>query len=411
MKFWKHETGRLLTLLLAGAVLASCTAHGQGSERDPKVYVNYTPYSETFYRELITGRVNLYAPRTGKFRNVVHGMVALADGRLLECLPGRADNKLFWFPRRIESWSLVKRAVGVMVHRDYGDGGGAAYASPFYDPETGSISAEVLKHGRWIRTSPGVVQNTWPRVLVDGCPTLKLPAHIRINEKQTSPRMDELRRQDPDAPIRHFPGSHLTAPGRTGLGASRGAPTTTRKEVWDYLRAQNGYVVTSPSETDYVLALGRDGVSHEVWKLGADGEIEKTGVLREEEDWILIEVPDQPVLRYPVGYPVPVLPTGHRHPAFQLTGELVAVPEPRALAFMGEGYADNRFVFYGTGRLAVVDLAGDLIVEGSWRWTQGRLEIAVDGDAAGARSVGWRELADQLGKTPAVWKPLSRTAG
>ena len=150
---------------------------------------------------------------------------------------------------------------------------------------------------------------------------------------------------------------------------------------------------------------------HEVWKLGADGGIEKTGVLREEGDWVLVEVPGQPVLRYPIGYPVPILPTGHRHPAFQLTGELVAFPKPTALAFMGEAYADKRFVFYGTGRLAVVDLAGELIVEGSWRWTRGRLEVAVDGDAAGARSVGWRELAGQLGKTPAVWKPSSATAG
>lgn len=406
----KQRTGRALALLLAGAALASCTAHGQGSKLDPRVYVNYSPYGEAFYRELMTGRIHVFAG-LGRFGNAAQGMVYASDGRVIECSGRlRLDNKLHWIGLSSTRWSLVKGQAGVATQWDYG-GGHKLFASKFYDPATGAFDIEAWQKGRWIVGNLGQIQDSWPRALADACPDLDIPAHIRINEKQTSLKMDELRRQDPEAPIRHFPGSHLTAPGRTGLGASRGQPTTTRAEVWDYLRAQNGYVVTSPSETGYVLALGRDGVGHEVWKLGADGEIEKTGVLREEGDWILVEVPDQPVLRYPVGYPVPVLPTGHRHPAFQLTGELIAVPEPTALSFMGEAYADKRFVFYGTGRLAVVDLAGDLIVEGSWRWTGGRLEVAVDGDTAGARSVGWREFAEQLGKKPAVWKPASGTAG
>lgn len=407
----KEGAGRVLALVLAGAALASCTAHGQGRKLDPRVYVNYTPYSESFYRELMTGRVHLYAPRAGNWRNVVHGQIFASDGTLIECLPGRVEGKLFWFWVERARWSLVKHRSGVRIERDFGNGE-KRYWSKFYNPKTGSFTTEYLKKGRWSRGDTGVIQDTWPRVLADGCPNLKPPAHIRINEKQTSPRMDELRRQDPDAAVQNFPGSHLTAPGRTGLGASSGKPTTTREQVWSWLQGQEGYVLTSSDGVGNVVVLAEGGKEHEVWRLADDGSISGIGVLRDEGDWAFVEVPEpSEAVKYPVGYPVPLLPTGHRHPAFQLTGELVAVPEPVALAFMGEAYADKRFVFYGTGRVAVVDLVGELIVEGSWRWTRGRLEVAVDGDGAGARSVGWRELAGQLGKTPAVWKPSSATAG
>ncbi len=405
MKFRKHGTGKALALLLAGAALASCTAHGQGSSLDPKVYVNYTPYSEAFYRELVTGRVYLYAHRTGKFRNVVHGRIAATDGRVIECLPGRVDNKLFWFWVENKRWSLAKRRSGVWIELDHGDGSKGS-AAQFYDPETGGFTFEHLKRGRWVRTHPGVIQDTWPRVLADGCANLKPPTGIRINEKQTSPRFDELRRQDPDAPIRHFPGSHLTAPGRTGLGASRGRPTTTRKEVWAFLRAQEGYVVTSPSGAGYVFDL--DGGRNEVWRLADDGSISRFGQLREEGDWLFVEVPDQPVLRYPMGYPVPVLPTGHRHAAWQLTDKLIARAEPVPLSWMGERYSGHRFLFHDK-TLTIVG-PGETYLDGRWRWSKGRLEVTVGGDERNPVSIGWRDLARDLGVQPLVWVPSTPNA-
>lgn len=413
----KHKTGRVLALVLAGAALASCTAHGQGRRLDPQVYVNYTPYSEAFYRELMTGRVNLYEG-LGSYRNVVSGQVYASDGTLVECSARRrGDGKLHWLDQSSTRWSIVKRRAGALIEWDK-RGGHKGYASKFYDPESGGFTTEILLNGAHVRSNPGVIQDTWPRLLADACPGLKLPAHIRINEKQTSQRMDELRRQDPDAPIRHFPGSHLTAPGRTGLGASRGAPTTTKEEVLSFVKAQNGNIVLSASEAGYVLVAGRalaeDGVwTDEVWRLDDMGTLAAYGVLRTESDaggqeWVIAESPGYPEFRYPIGYPFPLLPTGHRHPAFQLSDHLIGSGKPHPLHFMGAAYADSRFVFTGNGLLSVVDRQGELAAgegfEGTWRWTQGRLEVRIAGDGQ-ARSIAWQDLAAELGLTPSVWTP------
>ena len=234
---------------------------------------------------------------------------------------------------------------------------------------------------------------------------------MQINEKQTSRKLDELRRQDPESPIRNFPGSQHTGPGRTGLAASGGKPTTTKEEVDAFMRAQEGNILLSSLGNGYVFTDGA-GEGTEIWVIGYDGNTSGFGKITRKTDssgqeWSISQVPGVGTLYYPMGYPLPLLSTGHRHAAFQLTGDLVAVPKPTALPFMGEAYGDRRFVFYGTGRLAVVDLAGDLVVEGTWHWTKGRLVVAVDGDPAGPQSVGWRELAKQLGKTPTVWIPFT----
>ena len=105
----KQGTRKVLALVLAGAALASCTAHGQGRKLDPKVYVNYTPYGEAFYRELMAGRVNLYEG-LGSYRNVVSGQVFASDGTLIECVGyRRGDRKLHWLDQSSTRWSIVKR--------------------------------------------------------------------------------------------------------------------------------------------------------------------------------------------------------------------------------------------------------------------------------------------------------------
>ena len=400
----KQGTGRALALILAGVALASCMAHGQGRKLDPKVYVNHSPYGEAFYRELMTGRVNVFAG-LGRFGNAAQGLVYASDGTVIECSGRlRLDNKLHWIGLRSTRWSLVNKPEGVATQWGYG-GRHKLYAWKFYNPATGAFNTEVWQSGRWIVGNLGQIQDTWPRALADACPDLKLPAHIRINEKQTSLRFDELRRQDPDAPIRHFPGSHLTAPGRTGLGASGGKPTTSRKEVWTFLHGQEGYVVRSASETGYVLGLARGGSTGEVWRLADDGSIAATGVLREQGDWIFIEIPGQPVLRYPMGYPVPVLPTVHRHAAWQLTDKLIARGEPLPLPWMGERYAGHRFLFHD--KTLTIVAPGDRYLEGRWRWTRGCLEVTVEGDERNPVSIAWRDLARELGATPKVWTPAT----
>ena len=400
---------RVAVIALAGLALASCVAHGQSAGIDPKVHRNYTPYSEAFYRELMTGRVHLF-DGTGRFRNVAQGLIYGTDGTVIECSGRRRlDSRVHWIGQTSTRWSLVTRAAGTRTEWDYG-GGLKKTASKFYDPETGALSTEVFRRGTYIVSNTGLIQNGWPRALADACPDLKLPGHIRINEKQTSLRMDELRRQDPGAPIRHFPGSHLTGPGRTGLGASGGKPTTTKREVWEFLSAREGDVLLSPDGWGRTFVRGA-GDRHEVWGLKANGEFAwVAGLIPFEEggaDWLGWELEGKIAARYPMGYPFPYLPTGHRHPAFQLTDEFLARPYPRSLPHMGEAYANKRFVFHTEGKFSVVDRNGDLVegphFDGVWRWTKGRLEMTVRDDPAGPRSIGWRELASDLDMQPTVW--------
>ena len=418
MKLSESAMGRLLALSMAAVTLASCVAHGQQPSMAGlppelrelphwKVFRNHTPYSEAFYRNLMTNRIHLYAAQVGNFRNVVSGQIFASNGTVIECLLWRVDNKFFWNWQESKRWSLVQRRSGVRVKFHNADGS-KGYGSAFYDPETGGFTFEYRKKDRWFRTHPGLIQDTWPRVLAEACPNLKLPAHIRINEKQTSRKLDELRRQDPDAPIRNFPGSQLTAPGRTGLARSGGKPTTTAAEVEAYLNAQEGNIVRW---NGHGWVWVRSGDREEVWRVQGGpsyGERFFDVVRSDDGSRITIQFPTRDQV-YMVGYPFPYLPTGHRHPAFQLTDKLIAHPYPRTLPFMGEAYADKRFVFHPEGKFSVVDEAGNLVegphFDGTWRWTRQALEMTVRDDPAGFQLIHWRSLAHQLGMKPTVWTP------
>lgn len=399
---------RMLTILAASLLLAACAAHGQSGRLDPEVHRSYTPYSVAFYRELMTGRVNLFEGR-GEYRNVVLGQIYGADGTLIECLGRRRlDKRLHWVKQTSTRWSFIRNSIhGVRIEWDFG-GGLKRYSSKFYDPETGTFDTEILQEGSYIRANPGQIQETWPRVLADGCPTLKLPAHIRINEKQTSLKMDELRRQDPEAPIRHFPGSHLTAPGRTGLGASGGRPTTTKAEVWAFLDTQEGNILTNYRGGGRVFVRG-PGAEHEIWRLDGEGSLGTHAAITVREtaddagEWLDFLLEGKVRFRYPMGYPFPYLPTGHRHAAFQLTDELVAGAEPVPLPWMGGRYEDHRFLFHD--KMLTIVAPGETYLTGRWRWTKGRLQVWVDGEEQHAGSIAWRDLARELGVTPAVWTP------
>ena len=296
------------------------------------------------------------------------------------------------------------------------------YGHYFYDPGTGVTASEILRrHADWRRswTQPdtGWVQDSLPRSLADACPDLAAarPEGMRINEKQTARRLDELRRQDPDAPIRNFPGSRHRCPGCTGLGASGGKPTTTKAEVETYLAAQEGNIVRASNGVPYTWV--RSGDREEFWRIGHGSRADKYFEVVRSEDGTMWTMGKYV---YVFGYPFGYVPTGHRHPAFQITDELIGRPYPRALEFMDEAYAGRRFVFHreGTspsrGRFSVVDEAGNLVegphFDGFWRWTRGRLEITVRDDPAGPRSIGWRELASDLGIQPKVWSRFTPNA-
>ena len=406
-----------LLVVLAGLLLAGCAAHGQSSRINPKVHRNITPYTANFYRELIADKAYVFEG-IGRYRNIVHGRIYSAGGAVIECAPRHVDGKFYWLgSTRIRGgasakpqWSQPRLGSGGYIKWDL-TSQLTEFSFEFYHPKTGGITSEAILQNSHVLLNIGQIQDSWPRAVADACPDLKLPAHIRINEKQTSLRMDELRRQDPDAPIRNFPGSQMTAPGRTGLGASGGKPTTTKAEVWAFMRAQHGNIVLSEKGNGRALVLGNGNRPHELWQLEKDGRIVNTSEFHEVKDkdgeWLEGRRDGKMLGRYPMGYPFPYLPTGHRHAAFQLTDKLIGWPRPRSLPFMGQAYADRRFVFHPEGKFSVVDEAGNLVegphFDGVWRWTRGMLEMTVRDDPAGPKTVRWRTLADQLGMTPTVW--------
>lgn len=408
------KIARSLSCLAAGALLASCVAHGAGESGSIPEKINATPYDEWFYQDLLSDRVFVFNNQNlPKYRNVPHAVIFRADGRNLECIgkwvkPG----KLHWVAREPYRWSIARTGPGAVMRYEDPDGS-YGYGHFFYDPGTGITANEILRdHTDWRRSwflaDVGWVQDSLPRSLADACPGLDLPAGMRINEKQTAQRLDELRRQDPDAPIRNFPGSQHRCPGCTGLGASGGKPTTTKAEVEAYLAAQEGNILRASNGVPYTWV--RSGDREEFWRIGHGNLADKyIDVVRSADGarWTMGKYV------YVFGYPFGYVPTGHRHPAFQITDELIRQPYPRALEFMGEAYSDRRFVFHregsspSHGRFSVVDEAGNLVpgphFDGEWRWTRGRMEMTVRDDPAGPRSVGWRELASDLDIELKVW--------
>ena len=274
---------------VAALVLASCmvsaTASGGAYDkaRDTKTYRNYTSHSVAFLDSLLSGRVwVLESPGDGTYANVALAMVFAEDGRRLVCSAKKAGGRMFRHESFAGQWSLKWGGHAATVLYKPEDGGPPGYVRLFHDPDTGALAGETRVRNKageithWDRPVTGWIQDTMPRSLADACPALAPAAGLGINEKQTSLEMDELRRQDPDAPVRHLPGSEHMAPGRAGLGASELAPTTTREAVFAFMRAQHGNIILSPKGNPRALVMGDEGGPHELWQLGKDGRIANT---------------------------------------------------------------------------------------------------------------------------------------
>ena len=405
----------VLAAMLA-VVLTACAAQGQRGPEPVlpeiadrphwRVFRSHSSHNAAFFRNLRFGRAFVYEqPGTS---NSVVGEFVRDDGRRFLCIRRKGHKKyvVIWSELSFETHSTgatdaVKTA------------GRAGHSLIFYEPKSGTLRSEYLAlhddpHKRhWVQFRSGWVQDTWPRALADACPVLvdELPAGMSINEKQTSRKLDELRRQDPDAAIRNFPGSQHTGPGRTGLAASGGKPTTTRKEIEKWMRAQEGNVLLSSLGNGYVFSEGWTPTT-QIWKIGHDGHVVSFGRITRKTDasgqeWSISEVSGVGTLYYPIGYPLPLISSGHRYPAWQLTDALIGGGEPVALPWMGERYADYRFLFHDK-TLTVIG-PGEQYFTGRWRWTRGRLQVTVDGDEEHAQSIAWRDLAEDLGLELRMW--------
>ena len=404
----------ILTAMLAVSLMA-CAAEGQRGPKPVlpelshlpywKVFRNHSSHNAAFFRSLVTGRVFVHEHQ--RFPGSLLAEVARSDGTSSMCYLrrkaggfGSEELKLSFETHSTGAAKTVRTQSGKTIR-----------TLIFYDPETGLLRQEGLApnpdpHKRtWKPNRAGWIQDSWPRLMADGCPWIALPAGMAINEKQTSSRFEELRGQDPDAPIRNFPGSQHTGPGRTGLTASGGKPTTTYEEIEAWMRAHEGNVLLSSLGNGYVFSEGWSP-NTQIWKIGHDGHIVSFGRITRKTDasgqeWTISEIPGVGTVHYPMGYPVPLLSTGHRYPAWQLTDELIGGGEPVALPWMGERYADYRFLFHD--KTLTIIAPGEQYFTGRWRWTKGRLQVTVDGEEEHAQSIAWRDLAKELGVTPRVW--------
>ena len=401
-------------MVVFSVMLASCIAQGQRAPNPVlpeiagrehwKAFPNQSSHNATFFKDLLFGRVFVHEHSSASGK--VNAEFVREDGRMFLCFwsKKRNDYALAWGILDVEAGSTG--ATRTVRHR-----GGVGRSLLFYDEESGGAYVETLvsnknSHNRgWIKLRSGWVQDEWPRVSADACPDFVSLSGLGVNEKQTSGNLAAMLRQDPEAPIRRFPGSQHTGPGRTGLAASGGKPTTTREEVEAWLRAQEGNVLLSSPGDGYVVTEGWVA-NGEVWRLGDDGEVAGFGRIARKTDasgqeWAIAEVPDVGPIYYAFGYPLPLLSTGHRHAAWQLTDELIGSGKPVALPWMGKRYAGHRFLFHD--KTLTIVAPGDRYLTGRWRWTKGRLQVTVDGEEAHARDIGWRELARELGVTPEIW--------
>ena len=397
-----------LSLALAAMMATGLIADSVAAQAAP-ASPNYSSHAAGFFTGLLEGRVWILErpnSRRAGDRNTVWAHYHGPDGTLRACAhlggayaPGTAR----WRVVPSREFRALYNFTETGVAPDPGQRRG--HTPVFYDPATGVLHNEALgaATGVWAVASRGWVQESWPRAMKDACPDVALPADLPINEKQTSAVFDEAIAQDPDAPVRGFPGSELRGPGATGIAASGRHATLPAAALKRFLADNDGRVLIDNAGARHVLVLGRD--RDELWLLdgsGGTGGIADTGHLVPAAGGAEIalhyeRLPLRP--RFRVGDALPLLPTGERYAAMRLTDWLAAQSEPVTLPFMEA--KDSAFRFRADGTLTAVlgDGIGGRGTAGAWRWSRGELIVTLDG-AAAANSYPLRTLAAHLGWTP-----------
>ena len=397
-----------LSLAVAAMMATGLMADSAAAQAAP-ASPNYSSHAAGFFTGLLEGRVWILErpnSRRAGDRNTVWAHYHGPDGTLRACAhlggayaPGTASWRVVPSREFRALYNFAETGVEPDPGRRHG------HTPIFYDPATGVLHNEALvsASGVWAVASRGWVQESWPRAMKDACPDLRLPADLPVNEKQTSTAFDKMMAQDPDAPVRGFPGSELRGPGATGIAASGSHATLPAAALKRFLEDNNGLVLVDNTGARHVLVLGPD--RDELWLLdgsGGTGAIADTGHLVPAAGGAEIalhheRLPLRP--RFRVGDALPLLPTGERYAAMRLTDWLVAQSGPITLPFMDR--EDSAFRFGADGTLTAVlgDGNGSRETAGAWRWSRGELIVTLDG-AASANSYPWRALAAHLGWTP-----------
>ena len=374
---------------LAAAALVAAVTDGAAAQSGPP---NLSSHDAAFFTDLLAERVWVYerphAARAGE-RGAVWAVHHAADGTARACI--HLDGA---WQTGTGRWRVVPSARFRALYNyqragtEPDPGHVRGHVPLFYDPATGRLHSESVgpagSLSEWFVLSLGWLQESWPRALKDACPDLDLAHGLPVNERQTSAAMEEAVAQDPDAAVRGHPGSHLRAPGSTGLGLAAGAPTVTADELGRFLAAHDGHVLESTASTRLVLALGSE--RDELWRLGADGTVTDTALLLPTADGGGIVVQWERLPRrqeYRVGDPFPLRPTGVRHGAFLFTDRLVASGESMKFPFGEDGNVALRFHDGGAVTAPAVD-GGE--ARGRWWWSRGHLHVALDGNA---ETIAW----------------------
>ena len=391
---------------LAAAVL---TAAGAGEVSAQSGPVNYSSHDAAFFSELLKDRVWLFErPNSAQAadRGLVWGIHHGADGTARACI--HLDGA---WQSRIDRWRVVAspRFRALYNYHDAGTepdpGHVRGHVPVFYDPGTGRLHSESVGESGWFVLSLGWVQESWPQALREACPDLDVPAGLPVNRKQTAVRMEEAVAQDPEAALREATGSHLRAPGSTGLAIAAGGPTVTATELMRFLAANDGHVLESPagvpgsSPARMVLALGAE--RDELWRLDADGHVADTAVLLPSADGTRIVVQWERLprrLEYRIGDPFPLQPTGERYGAFRLTDRLIAGDRAYVLPLGELGEIAVRF---GDGGLVTAETEDGGMIAGRWQWSRGHLQVSLDGFGETV-AWPWRDLERSVGALPGV---------
>ena len=313
-------------------------------------------------------------------------------------------------------YSQRERGIRIRESGDYravykGTSRNGKHESPsallFYNPTSGWLHLEWWdpEQGRWVVAFRGWVQDSLPRAIKDACPHLKYPPYLTINEKQTSLRFREMKAQDPDAPIRNFPGSELRTLGAVGTPMAEGRPVI-RNRLKNFLEAHNGKLLRSIRDKIYhaLMLQGGSGGHYEVWRLKPDSyEIEDVGHLVWSPDFEEVVVRFETLdvrLGFRLGGVFPLVPTGRRHAPTLLMDWLVAREGHVVLPFVDNENIDFRF--HADGRVEASRRDGSGPVSGTWRWSRGKLVVQLEGIDS-STSYPWRELARHVGWTAPAW--------
>ena len=392
---------------MLGLTAAALMAAGAGEAPAQSGPPNLSSHDAAFFTDLLTDRVwVLERPNSARAedRGTVWGIHHAADGTARACIHLEGA-----WQARIDRWRVVPspRFRALYNYHDAGTGPDPGrvrgHVPIFYDPDTGRLHSESVgpagSLSEWFVLSLGWVQESWPEALKEACPGIDVPAGVPVNGKQTAVQMEEAVAQDPEAVLREASGSHLRAPGSTGLGMAGGGPTVTAAELARFLAANDGHVLETPAGIRTVLALGAE--RDELWRLDADGHVADTAVLLPTADGQSIVVQWERLPRrmeYRLGDPFPLQPAGERYGAMRLTDRLVAAGRPAAFP-LGD-WGDIALRFLEGGAVTVEDVHGGTIF-GRWQWSRGHLQVSLDGFAETV-AWPWRDLERHLGALPDI---------